>query len=44
MIIIPVDVLIFKEIMPDTNASDHMYVAVFNNNNLLIPILYHLMI
>ena len=29
-----VEVLIFKELMPITNASDHMYVAVFNNNNL----------
>ena len=29
-----VDVLIFKDLMPITNASDHMYVAVFNNGGL----------
>ena len=29
-----VDVLIFKELNPITNSSDHMYVAVFSNNNL----------
>ena len=29
-----VDVLIFKELNPITNASDHMYVAIFNNGNL----------
>ena len=29
-----VDVLIFKELMPITNASDHMYVAIFNNRGL----------
>ena len=29
-----VDVLIFKEIMPITNSSDHMYVAIFNNKGL----------
>lgn len=29
-----VDVLIFKDLMSITNASDHMYVAVFNNGGL----------
>lgn len=29
-----VDVLIFKELNPITNASDHMYVAIFSNGNL----------
>lgn len=29
-----VDVLIFKELNPITNSSDHMYVAIFSNGNL----------